>query len=277
MPHVAELLRRGVQMRAHEIPRYQCARRNLLTFTTGQQYAARTFFRRVTAQRIKVPRSAVLRDPFAGLIRRFGDHVHAVRVAGEVTKVRNDFPAYLVTVDVNQFAVTGGGFGLGAHNWQIILYELSEFVSFDDILKYKNRTDAILVEGQARDDASCASEGTHAPFVGTHQPAFGRRQRPIKRDLRMFAVDQKRAGDAERHLRRADWIFNVAAHPLAGNRACPDVIKTTICLFFEPLPPATYQNGCIALILKARHQLDRVIRPCGTGVASAFILNFKLS
>ena len=101
-------------------------------------------------------------------------------------------------------------------------------MSFDDILKYKNRTDAILVESQARDDASRASERHHAPFVGTHQHAFGRRQRHIKRALRMFAVDQKRPGDAERHLRRADWIFNVAAHTLAGNRACPDVIKTTI-------------------------------------------------
>jgi hypothetical protein len=100
----------------------------------------------------------------------------------------------------------------------------------------------------ARRDAARAREHHHPALVRAHERAFGRRHRHVERPLRVLAVDEQRSRDAERHLRGADRVLDVAAHLLRRNRGRGDRRKLHAGLAFDPLTAFAELRLRVALI-----------------------------
>src|SRR5262249_55943775 len=77
-----------------------------------------------------------------------------------------------------------------------------------------------------------------------------------ERALRVRAVDEQRARDAERHLRRADRALDIAAHLVGRDRAPADERQLDAELLLEPLAPLPDRLGVVALLLEARHEIE---------------------
>src|SRR5581483_2116258 len=72
----------------------------------------------------------------------------------------------------------------------------------------------------------------------------------------VLAVHEQRAGDAERHLRRADRVLDVAAHRRPGDGAGADHRQRAAELLLEPGAARGDVGLLVALGGEARHELE---------------------
>src|SRR5256714_8727123 len=135
----------------------------------------------MTAEQIKVCRSAVPHDPLACVLRSFYDHVHTMCVGGEVAEIYNHFAAYRMALQAEQLSVMGSGIGFLLDLRKVIVQMRSKIVSGAGVRKKKNRAYAVFIEIKARGHSACARERHHPTLIRAHQRSFSGGQRNIER------------------------------------------------------------------------------------------------
>ena len=95
---------------------------------------------------------------------------------------------------------------------EVLVEPLAERARPAGALEQERRRALHAVVHDRRPHAAGRVEQLHAAVVGGDQRALGGRHRDVELALGVFAVDEQRAGDAERDLRDAGEVLDVARH-----------------------------------------------------------------
>ena len=90
-------------------------------------------------------------------------------------------------------------------------------------------------------------EQAHAAVVAGDQRALGGRQRNIEVSLGVLAVDAQRTGHADRNLRDAGEVLDVARQHARVERELPDVIEACSGLVAQELPAVRRDFGRVVV------------------------------
>ena len=156
----------------------------------------------------------VVQDPTAGSKGGAADHVLPGGVAGGVVEAQVGELAGQVGIDVLELGHAGGGFGLFGDLGEVGPHPLDEVARLGGIVKDEDRRALHRVADHRALDAAREVEHLHAAVVGGDQRAFGGGHRHDELALRVLAVDGQRAGKADRHLRDAGEVLDVALEDL---------------------------------------------------------------
>ena len=93
------------------------------------------------------------------------------------------------------------------------------------VFEHENRSPLHIVADDGALDAPASMQDLHAAVVGSHQGAFAGRERHVELPLGVLAMDQQRSGEAERHLRHAGEILDVAARYARIDGVAGDMVQ----------------------------------------------------
>jgi hypothetical protein len=105
--------------------------------------------------------------------------------------------------------------------------------------------------------ASAASR-IASKFAVSHVPnsraprALGGRQRDVELALRVLAVDEERAGEADGHLRDADEVLDVAGEDRRVERVAGDVLERCAGALLGELPARLRRLAGVVVLAVAR-------------------------
>ena len=208
-------------------------------------------------------RLVVRDDPRAGGRRRLAGHVLARGVAGRVVEARVEHAAGRVLLDVDAAGPTWSSPRRPrAISSKCSLEPLAEVARLAGALEQERRRALHAVVDDRRLHAARLAEQLHAAVVGGDERALGGRQRDVELALGVLAVDQQRAGDADRHLRDADEVLDVARHERGIERVRADVLERGAGLLGQERAPARRPpRGCSRCRGRAGSRALRVPTP----------------
>jgi hypothetical protein len=110
-------------------------------------------------------RFAVGGQPLATLLRRTGDHVHALCVARRIGKIDDHLATQRVGLQSQQLAVSCRGLRRRSDLVEAFWQTLSEGPGLTHVFKEEHRRYAILIHIEASLDATGPRQGDHATLV----------------------------------------------------------------------------------------------------------------
>ena len=150
-----------------------------------------------------------LRNPLARRERGFADHVLSGGVAGRVVESQVSQRPDGELLDPDQLADAGRGFRLLFDRREIVVDPAAEHARASRVLEDEHRRALHGAFDDRRLHPAAFRQQPHASIVARDQRPLGRRERHEEIALRVLSVNPKRAGDANRHLSRADEVFDV--------------------------------------------------------------------
>jgi hypothetical protein len=167
----------------------------------------------------------VLDDPATRRLRRLAGEVLARRIARRVVEARVEHPARRVLLDVEQFPGPRRGLCGRLDVLEALVEPAAERARLAGALEQEAGSALHAVVDDGRLHAAGRVQQLHPAVVARDQRALGRGQRDVELALRVLAVDQQRACDADRHLRDPDELLDVAGQHLRIERVARDVLQ----------------------------------------------------
>ena len=167
----------------------------------------------------------VLDDPLAGRLGRLAGQVLAGGVAGRVVEAGKEHPARRVLLDVVKPPGAGGGLRRALDLAEVLVQPASEVARFARALEEEGWGPLHAVVDDCRDHAAGLVDQAHSAVVARHQRALRGRERHVELAARVLAVDEERAGEADRDLRHADERLDVARQHRGVERVARHVLE----------------------------------------------------
>ncbi len=188
-------------------------------------------------------------DPAARLLRGLAGHVLARRVTGRVVEARVQLAPGRVLLDLHQLARRGGRLGRRLDLVEVLLQPLAERARLARAREDEHRCALHAVVDDGGLDPAGLVEQPHAAVVAGDQRPLGRRERHVELALRVLAVDEQRAGEADRDLGDADEVLDVAA----GDGRVEGVVREVLELDARLLAdePLSRADGLLAVVVVA--------------------------